>query len=86
MFDLPIMNELTRVLASLALVLLAALISRWQVLDLEKQMLLAVIRAFIQLSLIGYALTYIFDVNNPLLILLIYALLMRLPPWMAKST
>ncbi|MFN2223656.1 MAG: iron export ABC transporter permease subunit FetB [Chloroflexota bacterium] len=75
MFDLPIMNELTRVLASLALVLLAALISRWQSLDLEKQMLVAVIRAFIQLSLIGYALTYIFDVNNPLLILLIISVM-----------
>jgi len=75
MFDLPIMNELTRVLASLALVLLAALVSRWQSLDLEKQMLLAVIRAFIQLTLIGYALTYIFDVNNPLLILLIISVM-----------
>ena len=71
MFELPVMNELTRVLASLTLVLLAALISRWQSLDLEKQMLVAVIRAFIQLTLIGYALTYIFDVNNPLVVLLI---------------
>ena len=56
MFELPVMNEFTRVLASLVLVFLAMLISRWQSLDLEKQMLIAVIRAFIQLTLIGYAL------------------------------
>ena len=62
-------------LASLTLVLLAALISRWQSLDLEKQMLVAVIRAFIQLTLIGYALTYIFDVDNPLVVLLIISVM-----------
>ena len=75
MFELPVMNELTRVLASLTLVLLAALISRWQSLDLEKQMLVAVVRAFIQLTLIGYALTYIFDVDNPLVVLLIISIM-----------
>ena len=75
MFELPVMNELTRVLASLTLVLLAALISRWQSLDLEKQMLVAVVRAFIQLTLIGYALTYIFDVDNPLAVLFIISVM-----------
>jgi len=75
MFDLPALNEFTRVLASLALVLLAALISRWQSLDLEKQMLMAVVRAFLQLTLIGYALTYIFDVDSPPLILLIISVM-----------
>jgi putative ABC transport system permease protein len=71
MFELPVMTEWTRILAALALVVLAAIISRWQTLDLEKQMLVAVIRAFIQLTLIGYALTYIFDTDNPFLVLLI---------------
>ena len=59
MFELPVMSAL----------------ARWQILDLEKQMLVAVIRAFIQLTLIGYALTYIFDVDNPLLILLIISVM-----------
>ncbi|PIE80751.1 MAG: iron export ABC transporter permease subunit FetB [Chloroflexi bacterium] len=71
MFELPVMTELTRVLTALALVILAALASRWQTLNLEKQMLVAVIRAFIQLTLIGYALTYIFDADNPFVVLLI---------------
>jgi putative ABC transport system permease protein len=75
MFELPEMTELTRVLASLILVLLAALISRWQVLDLEKQMLVAVIRAFIQLTLIGFALTYVFDLDSPWLIFLIISVM-----------
>jgi putative ABC transport system permease protein len=65
------MNELTRVLTSLALVVLAALISRWQTLDLEKQMVVAVVRAFVQLTLIGYALNVIFAVDNLWVVLLI---------------
>jgi UDP-glucose/iron transport system permease protein len=78
MFELPIMTELNRVLASLTLVILAALISRWQSLDLEKQMLVAVVRAFIQLTLIGFALTYIFDVDNPLMLLLIILIMISI--------
>ena len=75
MFDLPVMSELSRILSALILVLLAALISRWQHLDLEKQMLVAVVRAFIQLTLIGYALTFIFDMDSPLAILLIISVM-----------
>lgn len=78
MVELPVMNELTRVLAALTLVFLAALISRWQSLDLEKQMLVAVLRAFIQLTLIGYALTYIFDMDNPLAIVAIISVMITI--------
>lgn len=75
MGDLSAMTELSRVLASLVLVILAILISRWQALDLEKQMLLAVFRAFVQLTLIGFALTYVFAVDSPLVILLILSVM-----------
>ena len=78
MFELPVMTELTRILAALVLVFLAALISRWQSLDLEKQMLVAVVRSFIQLTLIGYALTYIFEVDNPLVVLLIISIMVMI--------
>ena len=78
MFELPVMTELTRILAALILVFLAALISRWQSLDLEKQMLVAVVRSFIQLTLIGYALTYIFEVDNPLVVLLIISIMVMI--------
>ena len=78
MFELPVMTEFTRILASLTLVFLAALISRWQSLDLEKQMMVAVVRSFIQLTLIGYALTYIFEVDNPLVVLLIISIMVTI--------
>lgn len=78
MFELPVMTELTRILAALILVFLAALISRWQSLDLEKQMMVAVMRSFIQLTLIGYALTYIFEVDNPLVVLLIISIMVTI--------
>jgi putative ABC transport system permease protein len=71
----PIFSEFPRVLGSLSLILAAALISRWQSLDLEKQIIIAVVRAFIQLTLIGYALDLIFNADNPLYILLIIAVM-----------
>lgn len=75
MIDLTLLDELPRVFAALFLVFIAAAISRWQQIDLERQMLLAVGRAFIQLTLIGYALNIIFDANNPVAILLILGMM-----------
>ena len=48
------LDQLSRILAALALVFLAAIISRWQKLDLEKDILMASVRAFVQLIAIGY--------------------------------
>ena len=67
------LDQLSRILAALALVFLAAIISRWQKLDLEKDIVVASVRAFIQLIAIGYALTLIFAVNSPLAILALLA-------------
>ena len=75
MLDTIPLDSLPRVLAALALVALAAIISRWQTLDLEKQILTASVRAFIQLIAIGYALNFIFDANSPAAILLILAVM-----------
>ncbi|MCB8982802.1 MAG: iron export ABC transporter permease subunit FetB [Ardenticatenaceae bacterium] len=75
MTSLNLLSELPRILAALFLVVVAAAISRWQHLDLEKQMLVAVVRAFIQLTLIGYALNIIFAADNPAAILLILAVM-----------
>ena len=66
--NLPL-DQLSRILAALALVILAALISRWQRLDLEKDILTAAVRAFVQLIAIGYALTLIFEIDSALAIL-----------------
>lgn len=63
--DLFTLNELTRIGAAVALVVIAAIISRVQEVKLEKQMLIAVVRAFIQLIAIGYALDLIFAADHP---------------------
>lgn len=75
--------ELSRIFAAFALVLFAALISRWQTLDLEKQILVASVRAFVQLIAIGYALTFIFAADNPAAILLILAVMISIAGYTA---
>lgn len=69
------LDQIGRVAASLFLVVVAMAVSRWQKLDLEKSMLVAVVRAFIQLTAIGYALTFLFDIDSPALILLVLGIM-----------
>lgn len=71
MTGLSTLSELSRIGATLALVLAAAIISRWQTLNLERHMLAATVRAFVQLIAIGYALDLIFAADHPAYILLI---------------
>ncbi len=65
------LSWLPRIVGALVLVGLAMGISRWQKLDLEKDMLVAVVRAFVQLIAIGYALELIFGADNPLWMFLV---------------
>src|SRR3989440_783943 len=55
---------LAQVTAALALVGLAAAVSIWQHADLERDIAVATIRSFIQLTAIGYVIKIIFDQNN----------------------
>ncbi len=71
MIDLSAFTDLPRVGAALILVVAALLISRWQKVGVEGQMLVATVRAFVQLIAIGYALDLIFAANTPGYILLI---------------
>lgn len=64
-------NWLPRILGALSLVGLAVAISRWQRVELETEMLIAVGRAFVQLIAIGYALDLIFSSRSLLWILLV---------------
>jgi len=57
---------LGRVLMSIALVVVAGGISVWQKADLEKDLAVSVVRSFVQLIAIGYALELIFAQDNPL--------------------
>jgi putative ABC transport system permease protein len=61
--------SLGEVAAALALVGLAAAISRWREAELEGDILVAAIRAFVQLTAIGYAIELIFDADTIWLVL-----------------
>jgi UDP-glucose/iron transport system permease protein len=69
------LDALSRVVVSIVFVLIAVLISRWQKADLEQDLLIATLRSFIQLILIGYALDFIFDLDNPVWTLMILAIM-----------
>jgi len=68
---LETLNWLPRILGALILVGLAVGISFWQQVDLERDMLVAVGRAFVQLIAIGYALDLIFATQGVVWILLV---------------
>lgn len=70
--------DLLRLGSTLTLVILAAVISRWQRLALEGQMLVAVARAFIQLIAIGYVLALVFETDSPFFILLIVGVMITI--------
>lgn len=75
LFDL---DSLSRVLLSISFVVVAILISRWQRADLEKDMIIATVRAFIQLIAIGFALELIFDQDSPLWTLLVLMIMIAI--------
>lgn len=74
---------LPRIIGSLVLVGLAIGISRWQKVDLERDMLVAVGRAFVQLIAIGYALDLIFSARGPFWILLVVAVMVTVAGYTA---
>jgi putative ABC transport system permease protein len=65
------LDALPRVLAALVLVIVAAGIAWWQKVDLEREIGIATVRAFVQLIAIGYLLEAVFGTTNPLFIVLI---------------
>jgi len=58
----------TEVAASLVLVAIAVAVSRWRRADLEQDLVVAVMRSFIQLTAIGYVIQAIFDSDSLLLV------------------
>lgn len=60
------LQDIDKVIYSIAFILIAAAVSRWQESDLEKDLVIATFRSFIQLIAIGFLLELIFEGNNPL--------------------
>jgi putative ABC transport system permease protein len=60
--------SLAQVAATLALVAVALLVSRWQHVELERDIAIAVARSFVQLTAIGYVIKAIFGSRNLLFV------------------
>ncbi|KAI3791702.1 hypothetical protein L2E82_05563 [Cichorium intybus] len=69
--------------AATAVVLLAAALSYFQKLKLEGEMIYAIVRAFIQLSIIGFVLQFIFNQKNSSWILLAYLFMVSIAGYTA---
>jgi putative ABC transport system permease protein len=76
---------LWQVAASLVLVAIAAAISRWQEADLERDIVVATVRSIVQLTLIGYAIKLIFDVDSIWLVLALLAVMVLFGALTARS-
>ena len=77
--------SLGEVAAALALVALAAAISRWQRAELEGDIVVAAFRSFVQLTAIGYAIELIFDADTIWLVLALLAVMVLFGTATARS-
>jgi putative ABC transport system permease protein len=77
--------SLYEVAASLALVAVAAGISFWRRADLEKDLGVAVLRSFLQLTAVGYVIQAIFDSDSLWLVAALLAVMVGFGAWTARS-
>ncbi|HEY1284759.1 MAG TPA: iron export ABC transporter permease subunit FetB [Solirubrobacterales bacterium] len=74
-----------QVAASLVLVAIAALISRWRGTDLERDIGIATIRSIVQLTAIGYAIKLIFETDSIWLVLALLSVMVLFGALTARS-
>ena len=83
------MNELTvnnvSLFFSFGLFLISVLISQKEKLTLSKDILLSILRAVIQLTIVGYVLKYLFQVNNVVLTALMSFFIVVNAAWKAHK-
>ena len=77
--------SLGQVAAALVLVALAVALSRWRRADLERDIVVATIRSFIQLTLIGYAIKLIFETDTIWLVLVLLSVMVLFGALTARS-
>ena len=77
--------SLGEVAATLALVGLAAAVSLWRRADLEKDLGIAVLRSFLQLTAIGYVIQAIFDSDSLWLVAALLAGMVGFGAWTARG-
>jgi putative ABC transport system permease protein len=76
---------LLQVAGTLVLVAVAIAASFWRRADLEKDIGLAVVRSFIQLTAVGYVIKGIFDSNSLLLVVALLAFMVVFGAWTARA-
>ena len=76
---------LGEVAASLALVAVAAAVSLWRRAELERDLAVAVVRSFLQLTAVGYVIQAIFDSNSLWLVVLLLAVMVGFGSITARS-
>jgi putative ABC transport system permease protein len=77
--------SLGQVAAALSLVVLAAAISFWRKADLERDIVVATIRSFVQLTLVGYAIKLIFEADTLWLVFVLLAVMVLFGALTARS-
>lgn len=77
--------SLVQVLAALGLVAVAAGIAAWRQTDLERDIGIAVVRSFIQLTAIGYVIQLIFDADNLLFVFVLIAVMVAFGAYTARA-
>jgi putative ABC transport system permease protein len=77
--------SLGQVAASLALVALAVAISFWRRADLERDIVVATARSFVQLTAIGYAIELIFETGSTWLVLALLAVMVVFGAFTARG-
>lgn len=75
---LEFLRGMIKPVAALAVVLMAVLLSFMQKLGLEGEMIYSIFRAFIQLSVIGFVLQFIFNQDRSIWIILAYLFMVYL--------
>ena len=76
---------LAEVAATLVLVAVAVAVSIWQKADLERDIGIAVFRSFIQLTAIGFVITFIFDQDSLALVVVLIAAMVTFGAFTARS-
>ncbi|TCZ77106.1 iron export ABC transporter permease subunit FetB [Paenibacillus albiflavus] len=70
---------------TLIFIMITILVSLWQKLGLEKDILIGTIRSAVQLLIMGYVLQFIFDTEHPLFLVLIPFIMISVASWNASK-
>jgi putative ABC transport system permease protein len=76
--------SLGQLAGALALIAVAIVVSIWWKADLERDIVVAVVRSFIQLTAIGYVITFVFDQNTVILVVALLAIMVLFGTFTAR--